>query len=67
MYSSRYAANTQKKINWVVKLFNEWKDNRNSRAALPGSKLVPILSNLNDMTVDEVKFSMTLCRFIIEV
>lgn len=62
---SRFAPATMTKIAWAVKLFGDWQRQRNLRADDPLVDMSPIRVNLNNMTADELNFSIS--RFIVEV
>ena len=64
-YTFRYADKTETKIKWAVKLFKDWQASRNIRALHSGSQLSPIIVQLEEMSVDEINYSV--CRFITEV
>lgn len=54
------------KMRWAVKLFRDWQHHRNKQAMeQPQLNISPILVQMEDMTVDELNFSIS--RFIVEV
>ena len=59
----KFAPETMKKINWVVKMFNEWRCNRNTSA---GYEFITCnLEKKQTITVESVVFALT--RFITEI
>jgi hypothetical protein len=58
--------NTEKKCQWAVRMFNNWKQERNMRAVVDKSlDISPIRMELVEMTKDELNY--TISRFITEV
>ena len=64
---SRFADSTMAKIKWAVNLFKEWQQSRNQRALDPANvgNISPISVALEDMTVDEINYSIS--RFVCEL
>lgn len=60
------AESTQRKIRWAVDLFKEWVTQRNKNAVEDTSlNISPILVELEDMTKDEINYSLS--RFVCEI
>ncbi|XP_021345205.1 uncharacterized protein LOC110445118 [Mizuhopecten yessoensis] len=57
LQSRRLAASTMSKVKWAVNTFKEWQDNRNRIAK--NMDISPILVNLEEMTKDELNFSIS--------
>ena len=59
----KFAQDTMKKVNWVVKMFKEWRMSRNNQ---PGVEQVECdLDNKATITVESIVFTLT--RFITEI
>jgi hypothetical protein len=62
----RLAPSTEKKIKWAIDLFRGWQLQRNEKAiANPAMNISPIYVTLEEMTKDEINYSVS--RFICEV
>ena len=63
--SFRLTKSTERKKKWALNQFEKWQIARNKLADIPGSPYGHIKPHLEDMTIEELNF--TLCKFISEI